>query len=132
MATAKQLENQIQALTELLAAHGIRQPREAARLPEDRADHIPHRSEKHMIFLGLIPVKDVKEAEEEYDYIVYRSPKTNDTYRLEDQVTPYMTFPNPMQVARLVLAQKVSSFEGDPPKAPANAPPLWRGDRVRV
>jgi len=132
MATANQLEKQIQALTELLAAHGIRQPRASAALPEDRADYIPHGSEKHMIFLGLIQVEDVKKAEEEYGYIVYRSPKTGTTYRLEDQVTPYMTFPNPMVVARLVLAQKVSSLESGPPQAPANAPSLWRGDRVRV
>ena len=131
MTTAKQLEKQVQALTELLEAHGIRQPRESATLPEDRADYIPHGSEQHASFLGLIAVTDAKEADE-YGHITYRSPKTNETYRLEDQVTPFMQFPDPMQVARLVLRQKVSSLESGPPAPPPDAPPLKRYDLVSV
>lgn len=131
MATSKELENQIQALTELLEAHGIRQPRAPARALTERADHIEPGSEKHMAFLGLIQVKDKDEAAE-YGYIVHRSRKTNTTYRLEDPVTPFMQYPDPMQVARLVLAQKVSSLESGPAKIPADAPPLLRHDMVRV
>lgn len=130
MATTKQLEKQLQELTQLLEGHGIRLPSKAAEAQEFTGVRIG--SDEHMIFLGLIQVEDAKEAEEQYGHIVYRSPKSSKTYRLEDQVTPFMTFSDPMQVARLVLAQKVSSFESGPVKVPADAPPLWRGDMMRV
>ena len=130
MASVKQLESQLQELTQLLGNHGIRLPSAAAESKEQVDVKIG--SDEHMMFLGLVKVKDAKEAEEEYGHIIYRSPKTNETYRLEDQVTPFMTFSDPMQVARLVLAQKVSSFESGPVQVPADAPPLLRHDLVRV
>ena len=130
MASVKQLESQVQELTQLLDRVGIRLPSKAAEAEEFIGVKIG--SDEHMAFLGLIQVENVKEAEEDYGHIVYRSPKSDKTYRLENQVTPFMTFSDPMQVARLVLAQKVSSFESGPVKVPADAPPLWRGDLMRV
>jgi len=130
MATNKQLEQQLQAMAELLAQHGIREPG-AKRGPVALSDHIDFGSPEHMTFLGLIQVDDVSEAEVD-GYIVHRSKGTNVTYRLEDQVTQFINFPDPMQVARLVLRQKVSSFESGKPKVPASAPPLWRGDLAPV
>ncbi len=131
MATNKQLEEQLQEMTQLLEAHGIRQPHAPARALKERADHIEPGSEKHMAFLGLIQVEDMEEAKE-YGYITHRSQKTNITYRLEDPVTPFMQYPDPMQVARLVLTQKVSSLESGKAKISADAPPLLRHDMVRV
>ena len=131
MATAKQLEKQFEALTKLLAQHGIREPGAATAKSEKPADFIGFGTPEHMTFIGIVEVDNIEEAEE-YGYLVYRSKKTNVTYRLEDQVTPFMQFPDPTQVARLVLRQKVSSFESGQPKVPADAPPLWRGDLVTV
>ncbi len=131
MATNKQLEQQVEALVQLLAAHGISEPVGKV-APEKLDDYIEFGSPEHITFLGLVEVEDVKEAEGEYGYITHRSKATDITYRLEDQITQFIHFPDPAQVARLVLRQKVSSLESGKPKVPADAPPLWRGDLVHV
>jgi hypothetical protein len=73
----------------------------------------------------LIEVEDVDKAEAD-GHIVHTSPKTGTVYCLEDQVTPFMHYPDPMQVARLVLQQKVSEFEAGLPPVPEGAPSMWQ------
>jgi len=124
MATVNELQAQIEQLTKLLARHGIVAPAPAATRPELRADYIPFGSPQHAAFLGLVEVK--KDEPNLSDFILYTSPRTGKIYRLEDQVTPFMTFPDPKQVAALVLRQKVSVLEGGPPPASEDAPPMWR------
>ena len=125
MATTKELQAQIDALTKRLAQMGITLPAETAERPEDRADYIEFGSPEHAAFLGLIEVEDVDKADAD-GHIVHTSPKTGRVYRLEDQVTPFMHYPDPLQVAQLVLQQKVSSFESGPPQVPEDAPPMWQ------
>ena len=124
MATVNELQAQIDALTKLLAQRGIVAPAPAATRPELRADYIPFGSPQHAAFLGLVEMK--KDDPNAGDFILYTSPRTGKTYRLEDQVTPFMTFPDPKQIATLVLRQKVSVLEGGPPAVPDDAPPMWR------
>ena len=125
MAKAKDLQAQIDELRAQLASVGISMPKELAERPEDRADYIAHGSPQHAAFLGLVEVEDVDRAKAD-GHIVHVSPKTGTAYRLEDQVTPYMHYPDPMQVAKLVLQQKISSFESGPPPVPKDAPPIWQ------
>lgn len=91
----------------------------------ERADYIEHGSPQHAVFLGLIQVgeQDMEDAKLN-DYILYESPITGKTWRLEDEISPFTSFPNPEKIARLVLRQKVSSLESGPPTVPADAPPL--------
>lgn len=91
----------------------------------ERADYIEHGSPKHAVFLGLIEVgeQDMEDAKLN-DYILYESPLTGTTWRLEDEISPFTSFPNPEKIARLVLRQKVSSLESGAPTVPADAPPL--------
>jgi hypothetical protein len=121
MATNKRLEDEVNALKELLARHGIIAPSEV-KAPRDLADYIPHGSEAHGVFLGLIALKDEAEAD---GRLTYRSPTSDKLYCLEDEVTPFVHYPDPKQVAALVLRQKVSELE-TLPTVPKDAPPLWR------
>ena len=130
MATNKELEAQLRELQKLVGEYGIVPPTQEAVKPEDRADYIKHGSPDHAAFLGLVGVEDRKVAEEE-GFLTYTSPNTKLTYRLEDQVTPYMTYPDPGQVAKLTLRQKVSSLENGKPPIPEGAPPMWRPIEVR-
>lgn len=92
--------------------------------PRKQPDHVEHGSAKHMAMIGLL---EVGKDEEHIDGSpVYTSPTTGKSYRLEDPVTPFMHFPDPLQVAGLVLRQKVSVIEGGAPTVPPDAPPLWR------
>ena len=117
--TNKQLQADLEALKQLLAEHGIRPPRTAAQKPEDRSDHIAHGSPEHAIFLGLVEV----EGEDDplaVGCLTHTSLNTGKMYKLEDEVTQFMMFPDPRQVAALVLRQKVSVFE-------AGKPPIYEG-----
>lgn len=125
MATNKQLQAELEELRKLLAQHGITDVIQPATDPMERADYIAFGSPEHAAFLGLVKVGDVDKAEAD-GHIVHASPKTGTVYRLEDQVTPFMHYPDPMQVAKLVLQQKVSSFESGPPQVPEDAPPMWK------
>jgi hypothetical protein len=124
MATNKQLQAEIEGLRQLLAQHGITDVIRPVTDPTERADYIAFGSPEHAAFLGLVEIEDVDKAEAD-GHITYTSPKTGTAYRLEDQVTPFMHYPDPMQVAKLVLQQKVSSFESGPPQVPKDAPPMW-------
>ena len=129
MATKQQrLEQRIEELEQTLRSFGMTAaPPDAAERPEDRADYIAFGSPEHAAFLGLIEV-----GETDVDgRITHTSSNTGTTYCLEDEVTPFMTFPDPLQIARLVLRQKVSEFEAGPPTVPANAPPMWRPRELR-
>ncbi len=132
MASVKQLEAQLAAMTALLAAHGIREPGAVGRSQKKNADFVDYGSPEHRIFLGLIEVEkeDLPEARDEYGYLIHRSKTSGKHFRLEDEITQFLAYPDPAQVALLVLRQKVSSFECGPPQVPADAPALLRTDLV--
>lgn len=130
MPTVKELEAQVAALSEQLAyltqQLGIPAPRTIAERPEDRADYIEFGSPEHAAFLGLVEIEtDGLEKSKEDGWIIYQSAKSDRYFRLEDQVTGYITYPDPAQVARLVLQQKVGSLESGKPPIPSYAPSLW-------
>ncbi|MCJ7555941.1 MAG: hypothetical protein MUP90_03380, partial [Gammaproteobacteria bacterium] len=52
--------------------------------------------------------------------------------RLEDEVTPFMSYADPAKIAKLVLRQKVSEFQAGAPQVPANAPSRWTPDPIDV
>lgn len=116
------LQAQVTMLQRTLEANGIRPPLPPAQRGVDRADYIAFGSDLHAAFLGLIEVQEGEAG----DFLTYKSEKSGKLYRLEDEVTPFMTFPDPRQVAALVLRQKVSELEAGPPPIPADAPPMWR------
>jgi len=119
MATNSELQARLTALETMLARLGIRLPAEAAQKPEERADYIAFGSPEHAAFLGI------EEANGEEGDITYKSRTSDKTYRLVDEVTPFMHFSDPQQVAGLVLRQKVGCFEAGPPPIPTNAPAMW-------
>lgn len=114
----QKLEQQVEALQQALAAHGIGLPSATKISDKDRADYIEHGSEKHMALLGLVYI----EKGDDIPYITHES--NGKTYRLEDEVTAFMHYPDPPKIARLVLGQKVRELETKP-EPPQNAPPLW-------
>lgn len=123
MASNKELEAKVAQLENILAQYGLlERPRVDVR-PEDRLDYIAFGSPEHAQLLGLIVVGDGDNID---GRIVYKSQTTGVVYMLEDEITPYMTFPDPRQVASLVLRQKVSAFESGPPQVPSDAPPMWK------
>jgi hypothetical protein len=126
MATVRELEKQVKALQSALERAGIRSPVEPAQRPEDRADYIAPGSPEHAIFLGLVEVKDVEQAEAG-GYTVYTSPSTSVVWRLEDETRPLSLYPgmDPEKAIRAVLRQKVSAFESGKPEIPDYAPPMW-------
>lgn len=117
----KQLEEQNKVMAQML---GLSPVSDAEDITE-RADHIKFGSPEHAQFLGLIEVSDGDmEDAKTNEYILYESPNTGTTWRLEDEVSPFMAFPNPDKIAKLYLRQKISSLESGPPPVPADAPPL--------
>lgn len=120
MATNKELEARIEVLTELLAQHGLTpQPQVATKVTE-RGDYVEHGSPAHALALGLVKVNgDSKKR------CTFTSPTTGTTYALEDEVTPFLQYPEPVVVAGLVLEQKVNELELAP-VVPADAQPMWR------
>ena len=118
----KTLQTQVESLQRTLAQNGIRPPLPPVERGKDRADYIAFGSKEHAAFLGLIEVKEGETGE----FLTHKSEATGKVYRLEDEVTPFMTFPDPRQVAALVLRQKVSELEaGEPPVSP-DAQPMWQ------
>jgi hypothetical protein len=122
MATNAQLQAQVEAMTAALERHGITLEQKA--VPDtEKADYIELGSPAHAVFLGLIEVADGDDVE---DFITFTSRETGTTYRLEDEVTGFVNYPDPEKAARLVLRQKVSSLESGPPSPPTGSPPMWR------
>ena len=120
MTTAQEVKELRKELETLKARLGI----ESEALPvktEDRADFIPHGSDKHARFLGLVPA----EPDDKDHNITYTSPGSLKTYALEDEIMQFLHYPNPEQAALSTLRQKVNVLEGEV-KVPEDAPPLWR------
>ena len=119
----ERLENELAQLKGLLQSRGIFAPA-LPRTDKERADYVKWGSERHMALLGLVEV----EPGDEVDYITHASQGI--TFRLEDEVTPFMSFADPGKIAKLVLRQKVSDFQAGAPKVPAGAPSLWTPDPI--
>jgi len=117
----EQLEAQLTQLKGLLQARGIFAP-SLPRTDKERADYVEWGSERHKALLGLVEVEPGDEA----DYITHTSQGV--TFRLEDEVTPFMSFADPGKIAKLVLRQKVSEFQAGAPEVPVGAPSLWTPD----
>lgn len=126
MATTKELEKKLRALEALLAAHGIASTEAATQNVEDRADFIPHGSDAHAAFLGLVPAHP-----DDGDHITYTSPRTGETFMLEDEITQFMNYHDPEKAAQLTLRQKVNVLEGKA-EVPEDAPPLWEPVDIRA
>ena len=120
MATTKQLEQKLRALEAMLASYGIEAEATSVKKVEDRADFIPHGSDGHVAFLGLVPAEPGDE-----DHITFTSPRTGKTYRLEDEIMQFMNFHDPAKAAQMTLQQKVNELELVP-EVPEDAKPMWR------
>ena len=72
--------------------------------------------------MGLIGLTTVNKGDEE-NFITFVGKKA--TYRLVDEISNFIHYPDPTKVAQLVLRQKVSEFEAGPPPIPEDAPSLW-------
>ena len=118
MPTNKQLEQELKELKATLRTAGIVLPTRP-KVNEEHPNYIAFGSEKHMGLLGLLFVDD----DDKEDYITYKGEKG--TYRLIDEVSDFMHYPDPAQVAKLVLRSKVGVFEGGPPPIPKDAQSLW-------
>lgn len=122
MSKIDELQAQVEALQTLLAMHGLVPP-----APVDdtgRADYIEFGSPEHAAFLGVIEVDP--DSQDAKDYITFVSRESGKMYRLEDEITNFIQYPDPAKAALLVLRQKVASLESGPPQVPASAPPMWR------
>jgi hypothetical protein len=120
VATVKDLEREIADLKAAMAASGIRTAASAE--PGKAKDFVAYGSAEHAALLGLV---EVEEGDSASLYITFTSPVTGKTYRLEDEVTPFLRYPDPGQMAKLVLRQKVSSFESGEAKIPEEVPSMW-------
>lgn len=116
------LERMAQMETALQRA-GITVPDGSGNAGTVQTDRIEFGSAQHMAFLGLV---EVHEGDDVVGSQTYTSKKTGRIYRLEDEVTSFMHYPDPSQIALLTLKQKVNEFEAGPPPIPANAPSLWQ------
>ena len=128
MATTRELEQRIAQLEQLLAeALGTGTRQQTRRVPEEeRLDHVPFGSDKHLAFLGLDKVDDVAEAQKSL-YVVHTSPESGDSYRLTDemQAVQAMRPMDPDKAILMVLRQKVAAFESGTPKPFPGAPPRF-------
>ena len=95
--TVAELEAQVQALQDLLAAHGL-VPSAPPVEDKDRPDYIEFGSPEHAVHLGIVEVVNAEEAE---DYITFQSLGSGKTYRLEDEITGFVDYPNPEKAALL-------------------------------
>lgn len=117
------LRAQLEQLTALLDAHGIR-PAPVATKTTERADYIEHGSDKHATFLGLV---ESGEDDETIALAKYTSPRTGRTWRMEDEISAMRHYPgiDPEKAVALVLQQKVNELE-NAPGVPKDAPPMFR------
>ena len=122
MTTAQEVKDLKEELQALKAMLGIRS--EAVVAAEDRADYMEHGSEDHIAFLGLVPAEPGDE-----DHIVFTSPRSGNTFRLEDELGQFMNFHDPEKAAQLTLQQKVNELE-IAPTVPDTALPMWQPLRV--
>jgi hypothetical protein len=121
VATVKDLEREIAELKAAMSASGIRTATASAE-PGMAKDYVAYGSAEHAALLGLV---EMKEGDDASLYITFTSPVTGKTYRLEDEITPFLRYPDPGQMAKLVLRQKVSSFESGEVRIPEDTPSMW-------
>lgn len=125
MPTNRELEQEIAELRKMLAQLvGVPMATEPTD-PTKRADYIEYGSPAHAIFLGLIPLETMDQAEER---TTYTSPRTQKLYCLDDEIAAVRFFQgvDPDKAILLVLRQKVNVFESGPPQVPEHAPPMWQ------
>lgn len=120
------LQQQVDALKGMLAAHGITMPAPRGERAV-QTDHIAFGSDAHRQFLGLV---EVNEGDNVDGYITFNSPYSDRVYRLDDELGVVNLYPgvDPTKAATLMLRMKINELEGGPPEAPPNAPPMWRPD----
>lgn len=125
MGKIEELQEQVAKLSQTLLAYGLRPPLPEIQAAADRPDYIAPGSPQHAAFLGLVELKDEKDAA---GYVTYHSTQTGQSYRLGDETGALHLYPglDPAQAALVVLRQKVSAFENSAPIIPAAAPPLWQ------
>jgi len=122
----KALQDQVSQLTELVKQQqqfisamtgvGPKKPTGA------QTDYVEWGSERHAAMLGIVTVANEKDLLP--GDVSYRSPTTKKLFKLEDPITQFMTFARPIEVANLVLRQKVACFEAGKPVVPDDSPPL--------
>ena len=122
MAKVDELAAQVEQLKRILEAHGLRAPVQPV-VQKDRPDYIEHGSAQHAAFLGLV---EVDKDDKTFTLVTFTSPRTNKTYRLEDEIGAVRHYPgiDPEKAALLVLQQKVNSLE-QPVTVPDNAPEMF-------
>lgn len=130
MAKKQTQQQQIDALTTLLASHGIRMPASGAP-PEHAADYIKIGSDQHRQFLGLVEVNDGDDTE---GYKTHKSQHSGKVYRLEDQLGVVNIYPNfdPGTAAIIILKMKINDLEMECADPVADAPPMWDHGDVMI
>lgn len=130
MAKKPTQQQQIDALTALLASHGIRMPASGAP-PEHAADYIKIGSDQHRQFLGLIEVNGDDDTD---GYTTHKSQHSDKVYRLEDELGVINLYPgvDPDKAAILVLKTKINDLEMECADPVADAPPMWDHGDVMI
>ena len=85
-------------------------------------NYMPHGSDAHAIFLGLLEWETKEEAEENGYSVLIRSRKSNKLYSLADELSPFEHRADPEKAARQVLRGKISSLESGVPQPYPGAP----------
>ncbi len=112
------VQAELAQLKAMLEQRGLVIPRPSLASDKDRADYIEFGSPEHMALLGLVKA----EKGDGELYLIYEGKKG--AYRLEDEITAFMHYHEPRQVAQMTLRQKVNVLEKGKPSIPASAPPL--------
>jgi hypothetical protein len=129
LATNRELESRVQQLEALLERAGI-VVRPTSVEPQDRPDYIEFGSEKHAGFLGLVLLEDGQKPPQGQRHIL--PGPSGQLYCLEDELGAMRFYPGLSldEVVPVVLQQKINVLEGGPPPIPANAPDMWRPERL--
>jgi len=126
MSKFDKLTAEVRELRSLLRQHGIVAPGERPDTTKQH-DYVEHGSAQHAQIIGLI---EARPEDDTSGYITFKSPQSGRTWRLHDEVTPFMQHANPRQVAELVLRQKVSELDAGQPQVPEGAPSMWQPERL--
>ena len=126
---ARQQELQAQVASEVrrvLASLGIQMPAPTIENPQERPGYIAHGSPAHAVLLGLV---EVGEDDDSGPVVTYTSPKSNTTWRLEDEMAVLSYYPgvDPEKAIALVLRQRVNELDAGVPEAPPNSPVSFAG-----
>jgi len=129
LATNRELETRVQQLEALLERAGIAVRSESDE-PQFRPDYIEFGSPEHAGFLGLVLLEDGQTPPQGQTHIL--AGKDGQLYCLEDELGAMRFYPGLSldEVAPVVLRQKINVLEGGPPPIPANAPSMWRPERL--